>query len=514
MKLSRRHFLRDVSRGLGCLATAAALPRWLGEAEAASISGYAGYRAAVCVFLLGGNDSNNLLIPKLSTPYAQYKAARPNIGIANADLLTLNPIGQPAASYGLHPSLVKLQALFEQEKAALVCNVGPLVLPMKKADYVTGAVARPDNLFSHADQQDAWASSIANPSSISLPMALIGKVTGWAGRTADKISGLNTGTQYPGVTSFGGKAIFSAGASKQPLIVSSNGTLGFRTSSDTGFNALYQESLTEVLKIHNDVTLQASYGGTFTTAQTFASARTAAREAAWLLLPQATREAIDALFVLPEGGSGWGLPGQLYQVVRDLVAGATPAASGGLGLKRQVFSVGLGGFDTHTGQDTAQSSLFKQLDFALDAFHQALTVLRATTNFGATPPQTTLFTISDFGRTFVENSDKGTDHGWGSHMIVLGDRVAGKRLYGAFPNLDLTNGGANNLDTTDSRGRWIPSLTVDQYAYSVAAWLGLSTTAERDYVFPNLAAYVSAAAANQFPADAQKTKIGFLLADP
>jgi hypothetical protein len=91
--------------------------------------------------------------------------------------------------------------------------------------------------------------------------------------------------------------------------------------------------------------------------------------------------------------------------------------------------------------------------------------------------------------------------------------VAGKRLYGAFPNLDLTDGGANNLDTTDSRGRWIPSLTVDQYAYSVAAWLGLSTTAERDYVFPNLAAYVNAAVANKFPADAQKTKIGFLLAD-
>ncbi|ADO75091.1 DUF1501 domain-containing protein [Stigmatella aurantiaca] len=512
MTLSRRHFLRDVTRGLGCLATASVLPRWLGEAEAASISGYAGYRAAVCVFLLGGNDSNNLLIPKLSAPYAQYKAARPNIGIANADLLTINPVGLAAASYGLHPSLVKLQALFEQERAAVVCNVGPLVLPMKKDDYLTGAVARPDNLFSHADQQDAWASSIANPSSVSLPLALVGKVTGWGGRTADKIAGLNPG-EYPDVTSFGGKAIFATGASRQPMMVSSSGTLGFRTSSDTGFNALYQESLSEVLGIHNDVTLQASYGGTFATAQNFATARTAAREAAWLLLPQATRDAIDALFVLPEGGSSWGLPGQLYQVIRDLVAGATPTASGGLGLKRQVFSVGLGGFDTHTGQDTAQSSLFKQLDFALNAFHQALTLLRAGTNFGATPPQTTLFTISDFGRTFVENSDKGTDHGWGSHMIVLGDRVVGRRLYGAFPNLDLTSNAANNLDTVDSKGRWIPSLTVDQYAYSVASWLGLSTTAERDYVFPNLGAYVAAATANGFPAYAKTSKIGFLLAD-
>ncbi|SEL59727.1 Uncharacterized conserved protein, DUF1501 family [Stigmatella aurantiaca] len=513
MTLSRRHFLRDVARGLGCLAAASALPRWLGEAEAASLGGYAGYRAAVCVFLLGGNDSNNLLIPKLSTPYDQYKAARPNIRIAQADLLTINPVGQAAASYGLHPSLKKLQTLFEQERAAVVCNVGPLVLPMRKADYLTGGVIRPDNLFSHSDQQDAWASAIANPTSVELPLPLIGKATGWGGRTADKINGLNPG-EYPEVTSFGGKALFSAGASRQPMVVAANGKLEFEGTGDEVFNAIQQEALSEVLGIHNDVILEASYGGTFATAQQFAAARAAAREAAWLLLPVAAREAIDALFQLPEGGSNWGLPGQLYQVVRDLVAGAMPTASGGLGLKRQMFSVGLGGFDTHTGQDTAQSALFAQLDFSLDAFHQALTILRTGTSFGTAPPQTTLFTISDFGRTFLENSNKGTDHGWGSHMLVLGDRVVGRRLYGAFPNLDLTNNAANNLDAVDAKGRWLPSLTVDQYAHSIAAWLGLSAVEERDYVFPNLGAYVAAAAANQFPESARKTKIDFLLNDP
>ncbi|MFY0580078.1 DUF1501 domain-containing protein [Cystobacter fuscus] len=482
----------------------------MGEARAATTAGYAGHRAAVCVFLLGGNDSNNLIVPRLATPHAQYLAARPNIGIKLADLLPINPVGTATGSHGLHPSLTKLQALFEQEKAAVVCNVGPLVLPMKKTDYTSGTVVRPDNLFSHSDQQDAWASGIANPSSVILPLPLIGKVTGWGGRTADKLSGLNPG-EYPEVTSFGGKGLFSLGASRQPMTVATNGSLGFRASSDAAFGALQQEALAEVLALHNDVTLEASYGDTFSMAQNFANSRTTARDVAWNLLPQATREAIDALFVLPTDGGGWSLPPQLYQVLRDIVAGATPVASGGLGLKRQMFSVGLGGFDTHTGQDTAQRSLFKQLDFALDAFYRALVLVQ--TAIGANAPQATLFTMSDFSRTLVENSDKGTDHGWGSHALVLGDRVLGRRLYGTFPNLDLSNNAVNNPDTVDSKGRWIPTLSVDQYAHSIVSWLGLSTTAERDYVFPNMKDYLAAATANGFPTAARQSKIAFMMAD-
>ncbi|EPX62917.1 hypothetical protein D187_006327 [Cystobacter fuscus DSM 2262] len=506
MSSSRRQFLRAT----GLLTAAATLPRWWGEARAATAAGYAGHRAAVCVFLLGGNDSNNLIVPRLATPHAQYLAARPNIGIKLADLLPINPVGTATGSYGLHPSLTKLQALFEQEKAAVVCNVGPLVLPMKKTDYTSGAVARPDNLFSHSDQQDAWASGIANPSSVILPLPLIGKVTGWGGRAADKISGLNPG-EYPEVTSFGGKGLFSLGASRQPMTVASNGTLGFRASSDAAFGALQQEALAEVLALHNDVTLEASYGDTFSMAQSFANSRTTAKETAWNLLPQATREAVDALFVLPTDGGGWTLPPQLYQVLRDIVAGATPVASGGLGLKRQMFSVGLGGFDTHSGQDTAQRSLFKQLDFALDAFYRALVLVQ--TAIGANAPQATLFTMSDFSRTLRENSDKGTDHGWGSHALVLGDRVLGRRLYGTFPNLDLSSNAANNPDTVDSKGRWIPTLSVDQYAHSIVSWLGLSTTAERDYVFPNMKDYLAAATANGFPTAARQSKIAFMMAD-
>ncbi|NMO20086.1 DUF1501 domain-containing protein [Pyxidicoccus fallax] len=513
MTFSRRKFLQGASTSLGFLAAAATMPRWLGEANAATLTGYAGYRATVCVFLLGGNDGNNVIVPLTSTPFAQYRAARPNVGFDQASLLPINPVGLAAGSYGLHPSLTRLQALFEQERAAVVCNVGPQVLPMLKADYTSGTVARPDNLFSHSDQQDAWASGIANPSTVTLPLALIGKVTGWAGRTADKLHGLNPG-EYPEVVSFGGKSLFAAGAVRQPMMVSSSGSLAFRQTSDANFNALQNAALSQVMGITNDVTLEASYGGVFTTAQTFATARTAARDAAWAALPQATRDAIDALFVPPAtGSSGWSLHTQLYQVLRDLIAGATATTGGGLGVRRQVFSVGLGGFDTHVGQRATQDSLLAQVDFALAAFHQSMDLLRASGAFGTTPPQATLFTMSDFGRTLAENSDRGTDHAWGNHCIVLGDRVQGRRLYGTFPSLDLAGGAANNPDTVDSKGRWIPSLTVDQYAYSLASWLGLNTAAERDYVFPNIAGYVASATARGLSASTRSYRIGFLLPD-
>jgi uncharacterized protein (DUF1501 family) len=512
MTFSRRKFLQGASSGLGFLAAATALPKWLSEAHAATLSGYAGYRATVCVFLLGGNDGNNVLVPLTSTPYSQYRAARPNLGFDQASLLPINPVGLAAGSYGLHPALTRLQALFEQERAAVVCNVGPMVLPMLKSDYTSEAVARPDNLFSHSDQQDAWASAIANPSTAALPLALVGKATGWGGRTADKLHGLNPG-EYPEVTSFGGKPLFAAGAERQPMMVSSSGALAFRQTGDANFNTLQEAALAQVVGIHNGVTLEASYGGVFTTAQTFATARTTARDAAWSALPQATRDAIDALFVPPAGSAGWSLHTQLYQVLRDLIAGAMPTTGGGLGVRRQVFSVGLGGFDTHVGQRATQDALLAQVDFSLAAFHQAMSLVRAAGVFGASPPQATLFTMSDFGRTLLENSDRGSDHAWGNHAIVLGDRVQGRRLYGTYPNLDLSGNAVNNLDTVDARGRFIPTLTVDQYSYSLAHWLGLSTASERDYVFPNIAGYVASAVARNFPSIARAYRIGFMLPD-
>ncbi|RKH66236.1 DUF1501 domain-containing protein [Corallococcus aberystwythensis] len=515
MTTSRRQFLRHATHGLGFLAAAASLPRWVGNAHAATLSGYSGSRVGVCVFLLGGNDSNNILIPRESNAYAKYLAARPNIGLKADQLDLINPTGMAAGSFALPQSLSRVRAHFEAGRAAFVCNVGPLVNPLTKADYTAGGTSVPENLFSHSDQQDAWSNALANPGSS--PVSSDIKVTGWGGRTADKLHVLNTSTppDYPEVTSFGGKALFCTGVDRKPMMVASNGVLAFRTLSTppSPLDDLHAEALAGVMTVDDSNVLEAAAGDVFGTAQTFAKARAKARDDAWAALPLAVQNTLDGYFVHPAPPADygrWTLHTQLYQVVRDLVAGAMPTTQGGLGLKRQVFSVGFGSFDTHQNQDVSQPQLLEQLDFSLDAFQKAVTLLETQPAFGSNAPQATVFTMSDFNRTFLENGDRGTDHAWGGHALVLGNRVAGKALYGTFPSFDLSG----SLDgSTDSRGRWIPTLTVEQYGWSLASWLGLNSVAERDYVFPNLAGYVADAVARNFPTQARKYKINFMQAD-
>jgi uncharacterized protein (DUF1501 family) len=503
MTTSRRQFLR----GAALLTAASTLPtRWLGSAQAATLDGYAGSRAAVCVFLLGGCDTNNVLVPRLGNPYAQYLAVRPTLGLTQDELLRISPAGLPAESYGLHPSLTRVREHFTQGRAAFVCNVGPLVLPTNRQDYTNALVPLPDSLFSHSDQQDAWAGALANPSTSPLPADL--KVTGWGGRTADQLHGLNANSQnYPEVTLFGGKPRFGVGSTRQSMVVAADGTLAFKTTADTGFDTLRADTLRQVMGLQDNNLLETAYAGVFGTAQTFAADRMAARDAAWNALAPATRDGIDQAFTVGADPS-WTLTLQLYQVVKDLVAGALERSRGGLGLKRQLFSVGFGSFDTHQNQRATHEDLFTQLDFSLDAFQKSLALLEQEPLFGALPPQATLFTMSDFSRTLVENSDGGTDHGWGGHALVLGNQVLGGRLYGTFPNLDVAS--SANTDTTDSKGRWIPTLSVEQYGFTLASWLGLSTATERDFVFPNLSAYVNAAVSRGFPAQAQRYKLSFM----
>ncbi|RYZ43262.1 MAG: DUF1501 domain-containing protein [Myxococcaceae bacterium] len=518
MTTTRRQFLRGATSGLGLLAAVSTLPRWMGSARAATLGGYSGSRVAVCVFLFGGSDSNNVLVPRTGAAHSQYLNARPTIGFTADQLLPITPAGMTAGAYGVHPSLTKVREHFEAGRAAFVCNVGPLVLPLNKARY-TASASVPESLFSHSDQQDAWATSLANPGSSAVPPGFV--ATGWGGRTADRLHPLNTSTpaDYPEVTSFGGKPSFCVGLDRKPMMVAADGTLAFRTYNDppSDFDLLQQAALQDVMTVQDGVALETSYANVFSTAATFAAERTRRRDDAWSLLPQTTRDAITGFFTPPPEGATWQLHGQLFQVIRDLVAGALPSSKGGLGLKRQMFSVGFGSFDTHHDQDVDQPKLLAQLDFALDAFYKSVTLLESQTAlFGTNTPQATLFTMSDFNRTFLENGDSGTDHAWGGHALVLGSRVAGRKLYGVYPSLDL----AASLDgSTDERGRWIPTVSVEQYGFTLAAWLGLNTSADRDYVFPNLAPYVAFASdpanAPTLPqaALAQKYRLAFMQVD-
>ncbi len=396
---------------------------------------------------------------------------------------------------------------------------GPARAPARQGDVHSTPSARPENLFSHSDQQDAWASAIANPVSITLPPALVGQgPTGWGGRFADRIDALNPG-DYPEVVSFGGKPLLCVGVERAPFSVGGSGALGLKITNDLTFDALRDGALEQVLGITNGMRLEEAYGDVASQAITYAEQRSEARDDAWALLSTTTRIAINTAFSpanavadpldgtlgLMKDGS---ILGQLYQVVRDIIAGAA-ASPAGLGQKRQVFSAGLGGFDTHSGQRATQDVLLEQLDTAIGAFQGAMDAIALDATFGGTPPQATLFTMSDFGRTLVENSDGGSDHAWGSHVLVVGSSVLGGKLYGTFPNLDMSNGASANDDTTDSRGRWIPTVSVEQVANTLAYWMGATGNNDRDYMFPNLMPYVAASPNGSI---GKQQRLGFMTA--
>lgn len=505
MTLQRRSFLQGAAAGVGSLLALGGMTRLARTALAASTERYRGHRSLVGMFLLGGNDGNQVLVPTDAERYQLYADARPSIKLALGELRRISPGGLPPDSFGLHPSLAHLQARFAAGKAALVCNVGPAYLPTTKALYQDPAHPKPTNLQSHSDQQDAWASAVPIPSRAGLELAR----SGWGGRLGGRLSGLNPllpgGVTYPAATLLGGRRLFVAGDSA-PLVVSETGDLSFPAHPNQSFEALRREKMSALAGIV-DGDLQTAHGDLLGVALDVSAERTRAINAAWAALPN--HGAIEAL--LSGVPVDWTLPGQMLAVLREIVGTATPAPVG-LGLKRQVLSLGLGGFDTHGGQVAVQGPLLAQLDKALQVFTDGLALIAAEWPHATPPPQSTLFAMSDFGRTLVENSGAGTDHGWGNHLFVLGERVAGGVLHGRFPDLDL----ATSIDTTDSRGRWIPTTSVDQYAYDLAMWLGATgsiSSGDLGATFPNHAAYVQFAKDQGMPGYFQRTKLPLTLAD-
>jgi uncharacterized protein (DUF1501 family) len=502
MTIDRRSILRGTAAGLAALTTTS-LPRFARLAQAASVARYAGHRSLVAVFLLGGNDGNQLVVPR-DTRYDLYALKRQTIKLAKGDLRPI-PTGtqtETNATFGLHPAMIKVTEAFAANQAAVVFNVGPAALPTTKADYLDTAFRKPANLFSHSDQQDAWSTAVPVPS-----LDPAHARTGWGGRTADAVEPLNplvAGTTYPAMTLVGGRRSFAAGIG-MPLVTNSSGDLSFKPDSTNPYYVLRRQRLAEVAGHDAGNQLAAGYGEILATSTAIAVERTRARAEAWARLAATTQTAINGRFAAAQ--EGWSLPAQLLTVLKDIVAAAI-APTHGLGLRRQVFSVGLGGFDTHGDQRAIQDALFAQLDFALDAFHRSMADLALDPVFGGVPPQSTLFTMSDFGRTLSENSDGGTDHAWGNHMLVMGSQVSGRRVLGTFPDLDL----ATSVDTTDGRGRWIPTTTVDQYVYNLGAWLGCNST-ELGEILPNHAAYRADATARALGTAYTRLQHAIMLAD-
>ena len=442
----RRAFLRNVgAMSAFGLASRLDLVNFIAEAGAQSAPDY---KALVCVFMFGGNDGNNTLIPIDTAGYGQYAAARPPssaINLAQASLLPIQPVnlGMP---FGLHPALPELQTLFAQRKMAILANVGTLLQPTSKAQYNAGI--RPLSLYSHADQQAQWQSSISNN-----PAG-----TGWGGRLADKVASFNATSGFPVVTSLDGTVLFTTGTATVPLTIPVTGS--FALSGYTG-SAAANARLAAVQQL-----LTHGSANTFVTGANAIGTQALQLSATVNPILANTNSTVAPIFASQKTGTA----NQLYQVAKMIEARAATGA------KRQIFFVQLGSFDTHGDQINRQQNLFAELSPALKAFYDATVALGVSA-------QVTTFTLSDFGRTFQPASGGGTDHAWGNHHFIMGDSVKGGSIYGQYPQLVLAG-----PSDAESEGRWLPSTAVDQYGATLARWFGVAS-ADLGAVFPNLAKF-------------------------
>jgi uncharacterized protein (DUF1501 family) len=439
MRVHRRGFIQYAS--LAAAGNILGLRPFAGLNAMAQTTGSDDYKALVCVFLFGGNDANNMLVPFDTQGYNNYAAIRANLALPQNSLLPLSPL----PNFALHPSLPDVQSLFNSGAAALVANVGTLTQPTNRTQYLAGSSV-PSNLFSHPDQQEEWQNAAQSPST----------PTGWAGRISDVLAGTyNASASIPMITSVDGDTLFCNGLATTPVSVSP-GNVGGAACSEGAACSSRQSAAQTLLTFDSGVSLVTADNTIATNAYNYSA-----------ILTAATKSVSPLKTIFPANN---GLAAQLQQVAEIIQVRAA------LGVQRQIFFCGIGNFDTHSDQLTLQASLLSGISPALAAFYQA------TQELGVSSDVTT-FTMSDFARTLQPNSNTGSDHAWGSHHIVLGGAVKGGKMYGTFPTLAL--GGP---DDSDTNGRWVPSTGSVQYAATLAQWFGVPTN-QLASVFPNIGAF-------------------------
>ncbi len=404
-----------------------------------------GYKALVCIYMSGGNDGNNVVAPQAPSEYSAYKSIRGSLALpdGNAKLLPVTALnGTP---YGLTDGLAKIHPFWAQNKLAVVANMGMLVQPTTRAQYLSNAVQVPTNLFSHSDQTAQMQSCIPSSSAS----------TGWAGRVADALAALNEGKSFPPSVSFAGPALFSKGNTIQAASLIPGfdlQMLGFN-EWPTVVGQARQQALQEILSFNSGLTM----------IQAANKVRQDALSLNAMLKNLGSTPALTATFPSTSIGN------QLKQVAQLLQLRSQ------IGLSRQIFFCSVGGFDTHSAQNWNQWDLLRQIAESMLAFYNA------TAELGIADRVTT-FTESEFGRS-LQPSGSGSDHGWGNHHIALGGAVKGGDLYGRYPAMAL--GGP---DDAAARGIWIPSTATDQFGATLAKWFGVDA-AGLNTIFPNLAKF-------------------------
>lgn len=438
---SRRGFIRVGAASVGSLAL-----RPFGLLPALAQGG-SDYRALVCVFLFGGNDSNNMIVPMDDTSYKAYQSIRGNLALGTSGLSPVTSVA--GAPYGFHSALADVASLFSSKELAVVANVGSLVQPLTRARYQSNQAPIPSNLFSHADQQQQWQTSIGQGRS----------QTGWAGRVADYVAAEKMNSSpFPTFISVAGNVLEGAGANTSPVALTPGQSLDLGGFNNSAAAQARWNALTSLLTLDSGVKLAQAANNVLSMSIADAQA-----------LDRALAQAPPLHTPFPKTSLG----AQLQQVARII------QAQSALGMNRQIFFCSIGSFDSHTGETGTLNVLYPQLSQALAAFYNA------THEIGMAD-QVTTFTESDFNRTFQPTSGDGTDHAWGGHHLVLGGAVGGGQIYGAFPTFAL--GGP---DDTDTRGRWIPTTSIDQYGATLCSWFGIPDSA-LPTIFPNLTNFASA----------------------
>ncbi|KQV86751.1 DUF1501 domain-containing protein [Rhizobacter sp. Root1221] len=476
---SRREFLRRAAAlsgtvGSGALPFAMNLAAMNAAAAAAS-----DYKAIVCLFLLGGNDSANMVLPTDTASWEAYTTVRST----GTSPIALKAAGTPAdgaaapgspeslggvlplvpdftayaqnanRSFAVHPLMPEVQSLFGQGRLAVVANAGPLVMPVTRAELKAKTKAAPAKLGSHNDQQSTWQA-----------LGPEGARKGWGGRLGDMLASANTQTAFTSI-SVSGNAVFLAGQQVAQYQVSNTGAVPI----DGVSGGLFGSSIASTA--YRQLLTQGSVPGD--------QPNLIAREHA--AIAKRSLDAQVAFNAAYSASTAPGTPKYLHPLTRTLVGNPVAeqlrtvarviGARDSLGVRRQVFFVSVGGFDTHDWQNTTHANLMAMLSHAIGYFDNALGALGMR-------DQVTLFTASDFGRTFASNGD-GTDHGWGAHHLVTGGAVRGREIYGRFPQVGL-----NHPDEIGS-GTFLPGVSVDQLGGTLGRWFGASDS-QLDLVFPNL----------------------------
>lgn len=419
----------------------------------------ADYKALVCLFLAGGNDANNMIVPFDTAGYNAYAAStgRGAISLPRTQLLGITPRTTDGREWALHSSLnadvagtntTGLKSLFDEGKMALLANVGTLVVPTTKAQYTARSVPLPPQLFSHNDQQVEWQSSVPDK-----PFS-----TGWGGRVADLVDAMNTSSSISMSISLNGQNSFQVGKRVVQFAVNPGGAISLSGSSTSATSAagLRTRAQNDILAGPNANLFEAAFAGLTTNAISDSAMLSSILSA-------------PAPFTTAFSNSNLG---QQLRTITRLIAAAPQ-----LGLKRQVFFARIGGWDLHDAQLGAHANLFA------DVSRNVAALYRATAELGAAD-QVTTFTASDFGRTYNTNGD-GSDHGWGSNHFVVGGAVKGGDIYGKMADLTI-----RGPDDTGTRGSWIPTTSVDEYAATIARWFGVSAT-DLPVVFPNIGRFAN-----------------------